>query len=124
MKKFSVNHIKKFFSAVKSSPNRIRGRIDETKKIFKAQYHEARQKPISKRKSAFLGFLAVMAIFGTTMLASVLPAIAKDVPAPKPIANQKLREGLPGEASSGPFLFGVVLGLVFAVVVKILSRDK
>jgi len=139
MKKFTVNRSKKFFSAVKSSPNRIRGRIDETKKIFKAQYHEARQKPISKRKSAFLGFSAVMAIFGTTMLASALPAIAKDVPAPKPtnvapapkpIANQKLREGLggfaaavcAGAASSGSFLLGAVCGIV--VVVGILARDK
>ena len=55
MKKFIVNRSKKFFSAVKSSPNRIRDRIDKAKKIFKAQYHETRQKPISKRKSAFLG---------------------------------------------------------------------
>ena len=130
MKKFTVNRSKKFFSAVKSSPNRIRGRIDETKKIFKAQYHEARQKPISKRKSAFLGFSAVMAIFGTTMLASVLPAIAKDVPAPKSIATQKLRQGLggfaaavcAGAASSGSFLLGAVCGIV--VVIGILARDK
>jgi len=141
MKKFIVNRSKNFFSAVKSSPNRIRGRIDKTKKIFKAQYHEARQKPISRRKSAFLGFSAVMAIFGTTMLAGVLPAIAKDVPAPalkptdvapasKPIVNQKLREGLggfaaavcAGAATSGSFVLGAVWGIV--VVVGILARDK
>ena len=81
MKKFIVNRSKKFFSAVKSSPNRIKGRIDKTTKIFKTQYHEARQKSISKSKSAFLGFSAVMAIFGVTMVAGVLPAIAKDIPA-------------------------------------------
>ena len=130
MKKFIVNRSKKFFSSVKSSPNRIKDRIDKTKKIFKAQYHEARQKPISKKKSAFLGFSAVMAIFGTTMLADISPAIAKDVPAPKPIANQKLREGLggfaaavcAGAASSGSFLLGAICGIV--VVVGILARDK
>lgn len=139
MNKFIVNRSKKIFAVVKSSQNRIKGRIDKTKKIFKAQYHEARQKPISKRKSAFLGFSAVMALFGITMLAGALPDIAKDVPAPKPtdvgptpkpFANQKIRESLggfaaavcAGAASSGSFLLGAVCGIV--VVVGILVRDK
>lgn len=136
MKKFIVNSGKKFVSKVKNGPSRIKGRIEKTKKTFKDQLHEARQKPMSKRKSALLGFSMTLAIFGITMLAPVLPAIAKDIPAPKPtdvapapapILNQKIREGLDGFAAavcagavtSGSFALGAVCGLV--VVLGVLA---
>lgn len=138
MKNVIVNSVKKFVSKVKNDPSRIKGRIDKTKKTFKDQLHEARQKPMSKRKSALLGFSTILAIFGITMLAPVLPAIAKDVPAPKPptdvtpatapIVNQKIREGLGGFAAavcagavtSGSFVLGAACGVV--VVIGVLYR--
>ena len=48
-------------------------------------------KPRSKRKSLVLGFTTVLGIFGVTLLAPILPAVAKDVPknAPKPAPTKK-----------------------------------
>lgn len=51
---------------------------------FKENFSEAKNKPRSKRKSLLLGFTTVLSIFGVTLLASVLPAIAQDVPSPTP----------------------------------------
>jgi hypothetical protein len=126
MKKFIINSGKKFVSKVKNGPSRIKGRIDKTKKTFKDKLHEACQKPMSKRKLTLLGFSMILASFGITMLAPVLQAIAKDVPAPKPtdvapapIVNQKLRERLgvfaiavcAGAATSGSFVLGAPFGI-------------
>lgn len=59
-------------------------KIKKTNETFKEKFTEARKKPVSKRKSLLLGLTTVMGIFSITILAPVLPAIAKDVPAPKP----------------------------------------
>ena len=81
---FIVNSGKKFVSKVRNSPSQVKGPIDKTKKTFKDQFHETLQKPISKRKSALLGFSIILAIFGISMLAPILPAIAKNFPVPSP----------------------------------------
>ena len=53
---------------------------------FKENFSEAKNKPRSKRKSLLLGFTTVVGIFGVTLLAPVLPAVAQNVPqnTPKP----------------------------------------
>lgn len=104
---------------------------------FKKNFDEAKKKPKSKRKSLFLGFTTVLGIFGVTLLAPILPAVAKDLPkdSPKPEPSQvcpaptkqpalqpseQLFSALAGAAasvcglaaSSGSFLVGVACGLV------------
>jgi MFS family permease len=111
---------------------------------FKENFSEAKNKPRSKRKSLLLGFTTVLSIFGLTLLAPVLPAVAKDIPkdAPKPgqvcpspatplvpSPSQLITTGLSGAAAticalaitSGSFLVGGVCGVV--VVVGILKAQ-
>ena len=136
MKKFIVNSGKKFVSKVRNGSSRIKGRIEKTKKTFKDQFHEARQKPMSKRKLALLGFSTIVGMFGITMLASVLPAVARDVPAPKltdiaPAVRQKISEGLGGFAVaiwngaviSGSFMLGAFCGVIVVVGVLDVKTD-
>lgn len=47
---------------------------------FKEKYNEAKTQPISKRKSALLGFTTVLSIFGLVILTPHLAAYAKDIP--------------------------------------------
>jgi hypothetical protein len=111
---------------------------------FKENFYEAKNKPRSKRKSLLLGFTTVFGIFGVTLLASVLPAIAEDVPKnaqkagqvcpsptpqPQSVPSQQIITGLSGAAaticalavSSGPFIIGGVCGVI--VVVGILKAQ-
>ena len=105
---------------------------------FKENFKEAKSQPRSKRKSLFLGFTAVLGIFGVTLLAPVLPAVAKDLPkkGPKPgqvcpaptpqpalAPSEQIITGLAGAAaticglavSSGSFLVGAACGVIVAV---------
>lgn len=90
--------------------------------------------PISKRKAALLGFSMVMAIFGVTLAAKSLPALAEDLqnpdsvtpkPDPKPDAippagNNEIKKALIDTASSvgasaitlSSFALGTALGLI------------
>lgn len=111
---------------------------------FKENFSEAKSKPRSKRKSLFLGFTTVLGIFGVTLLASVLPAVAKDVPkkgakpgevcpaptqTPALVPSQQIISGLSGAAaticalavSSGSFMVGAVCGVI--VVIGILKAQ-
>ena len=48
-----------------------------------SNFEKAKNQPISKRKSLLLGVTTVLGIFGITVVTSVLPAVAKDVPTPQ-----------------------------------------
>ena len=115
---------------------------------FQKNFDQAKKNPKSKRKSLakkyFLGFTTVLGIFGVTLLAPILSAVAKDVPntSPKPgevcpnptkqpatLPSQQIIGGLSGAAaticglaiSSGSFLVGAACGVV--VVVGILKAQ-
>jgi len=106
---------------------KFRSRLDRIKKT--------RNIPKSKRKSALLGFVTVLSIFGVTLLGSSLPVIAKDLPAPGPGSatnpgaatnppcpkqSDEMRKALSGAAASvcalavtsGSFLVGAACGIV------------
>ena len=132
-----------------SAPSKIKNKTTNIKngaQKFKENFSEAKNKPRSKRKSLLLGFTTVLSIFGVTLLASVLPAVAKDVPknTPKPgqvcpspsptpqpalVPSQQIISGLSGAAatmcalaiSSGSFMIGGICGLI--VVVGILKAQ-
>jgi hypothetical protein len=85
-------------------------------------------KPRSKRKSLFFGFSTVLGIFGITLLAPILPAIAKDLPkngavcptpAPAPLPSEKIIGGLAGvcalAATSSSFLIGAAFGVIIVI---------
>lgn len=65
---------------IKSRATNIKNGVQEWKEIFKENFEEARSKPRSKRKSFVLGATTVLSIFGITLLAPVLSAVAKDLP--------------------------------------------
>lgn len=118
-----------------------RNKIQNGVQKFKENVSEAKKKPRSKRKSLFLGFTAVLGIFGVTLLAPVLPAVAKNLPkkgvtpgkvCPAPTQqppSQKIIGGLSGAAAticalavtSSSFLVGAACGVV--VVVGILKSQ-
>jgi hypothetical protein len=110
----------------------IRNRIQK----FKEDFSKAKNKPTSKRKSLLLGFTAVLSIFGVTLLTSVLPAIAENVPKPGQVClvptptpppllmpSQQIVNTLSGiralicalAVTSGSFVIGGVCGLVVAI---------
>lgn len=72
--------MKNILSRVKGN---VRNKITNIKngaQKFSLNFSEAKSKPRSKRKSFFLGVTTVIGIFGLTLLAPVLSAVAKDVP--------------------------------------------
>eukprot|EP00965_Chrysotila_dentata_P088513 2922760-Pleurochrysis_carterae.AAC.1 len=56
-------------------------------KSFLPNLKLAKSKPRSKRKSLFLGFTTVLGIFGVTLVASSLPAVAQDSQIRRPKTN-------------------------------------
>lgn len=132
-------NIKNALSRLKGNVKNKITNIKNGAQKFKENFSEAKSKPRSKRKSLFLGFTTVLGIFGVTLLAPVLPAVAKDVPknTPKPgevcpaptqqpalVPSQKIIAGLSGAAASicafsGSFMVGAVCGVT--VVVGILK---
>jgi len=123
---------------------KISNKIKNGAEKFQKNFSAAKSKPRSKRRSLFLGFATVVSIFGVTLLAPVLPAVAKDLPnkGPKPseicpaptpepalLPSERIVGGLAGAAgsvcalaiSSGSFIVGAACG--FIIVVGILKAQ-
>lgn len=149
MKKFALNLVKKIRNNIRNNiRNKITNgskRVKEINETFKKTLDETRKKPVSKRKSALLGFVTVLAIFGFTVLAPVLPVLAKDIPVSNPcpgpgdiypspsqapVLNEVSRDAFAGFAGSvcglavttGSLAVGVACG--FVVVLGILYVQK
>nr|UZC30173.1 hypothetical protein [Entomoneis sp.] len=129
-------NIKNAFSSLKKNVGNKLANLKNRSQKFKENFEEAKSQPRSKRKSLFLGFSTVLGIFGVTLLTSVLPAVAKDIPkntptpgevCSSPPANQtaiapskEIVKGLSGVAASvcalavtsGSFAVGVACGVV------------
>jgi len=137
-------HIKKALSRLKANSvnkiTNIKNNAQNGAQKFKENFSEAKSKPRSKRKSLFLGFTTVLGIFGLTLLAPVLPAVAKDLtnkgakpaqgcPAPAPtqkpalVPSQQITSAVSGVAAticalavtSGSFMIGAVCGIIIVV---------
>ncbi len=138
------NTLSRFKRNARNKITNIKNKSQNGAQKFKENFYEAKSKPRSKRKSLFLGFTTVLGIFGVTLLAPVLPAVAKDVPkkganpgqvCPAPTSqpalapSQQIITGLSGAAAticalavtSGSFAVGAVCGVI--VVVGILKAQ-
>lgn len=135
------NSLSRFKRNTSNKIKNVKNKAQNAAQKFQKNFSEAKSKPRSKRRSLFLGFATVLSIFGVTLLAPVLPAVAKDLPAkpgevcpaptPKPalVPSQQIVGGLSGAAaticalavSSGSFLIGAVCGVI--VVVGILKAQ-
>jgi len=141
------NTFSRFKQIITNSKNKARNRAQK----FKKNFDEAKNKPKSKRKAFFLGFTTVLGIFAVTLVAPVLPAVAKDLPkqganeaanqaanqicptpAPPPsliIPSAQIVDGLTGAAGavcalaikSGSYLIGGLCGII--VVIGILKAQ-
>jgi len=124
------------------------GKKFETIKVeFNKNYQEAKAKPISKRKSALLGFSTVLGIFGVVLFMPTLAAYAKDIPEKKPTECPKPNQSkqvtpvptairttniLSGAAASvcaaavgsGSFIVGIICGAVVAGGILYAQRHK
>lgn len=120
-------------SRITSIKNKARNGVQK----FKKDFSEAKSKPISKRKSLVLGFSTVLGVFGVTLFASALPAIAKEVPKKNPktdicttpsqqptlAPSEQILKGLSGVAASicalaitsGSFAIGATCGVVIVI---------
>ena len=74
------NLLSRFKQNVRNKITNIKNKAQNGAQKFKEKVSEAKSKPKSKQKSLFLGFATVLGIFGVTLLAPVLPAVAKDLP--------------------------------------------
>ena len=115
-------------------------RIKNKVRTYIKEVQETKELPKSKRKRAAIGMIAVLSIFGISLLGSTLPAVAKDtVPANPPgtcvqpsngkPTSDTLIEGISGAAgvicglavTSSSFIIGGVCGLI--VVIGILKAQ-
>lgn len=134
------NSLSRFKRNTSNKIKNVKNKAQNAAQKFQKNFSEAKSKPRSKRRSLFLGFTTVLSIFGVTLLAPVLPAVAKDLPkkgevcpapTPKPalVPSQQIVGGLSGAAaticalalSSGSFMVGAVCGVI--VVVGILKAQ-
>lgn len=130
------NTFSRFKRNARNRITNIKNKAQNGSQKFKENFHEAKSKPRSKRKSLFLGFTTVLGIFGVALLAPVLPAVAKDLPkkgpnqvspappAPPAVApSDQIVNVLAGAAASvcalaitsGSFMVGAVCGVIVAV---------
>ena len=138
------NSLSRFKRNTSNKIKNVKNKAQNAAQKFQKNFSEAKSKPRSKRRSLFLGFTTVLSIFGVTLLAPVLPAVAKDLPkkgakpgevCPAPtskpalVPSQQIVDGLSGAAaticalavSSGNFMVGAVCGVI--VVVGILKAQ-
>ena len=138
------NSLSRFKRSTSNKIKNVKNKAQNAAQKFQKNFSEAKSKPRSKRRSLFLGFTTVLSIFGVTLLAPVLPAVAKDLPkkgakpgqvcpapTPKPelVPSQQIVAGLSGAAaticalgvSSGSFMVGAVCGVI--VVVGVLKAQ-
>lgn len=140
------NSLSCFQQKIRNKIKNVKNKAQNAAQKFQKNFSEAKSKPRSKRRSLFLGFTTVLSIFGLTVLASVLPAVAKDLskngttpgevrptptqnPKPALVPSQEIVNGFYGAAatiwglavSSGPFIVGAVCGVI--VVVGILKAQ-
>jgi hypothetical protein len=141
------NHMKNLFELKNTIKNRftslkrnVSSKITNLKngsqaQKFKENFNEAKSQPRSKRTSLALGFTTVLSIFGVTLFASTLPAVAKDIPGkgpqpspggappaskPATLPSKEIVKGVSGAAasvcaiavSSGSFVVGAACGLI------------
>lgn len=123
---------------VRNKITNIKNKAQNGAQNFFLNFSEVKSKPRSKRKFLLLGFTTVLDIFGVTLLAPVLSAVAKDLPkngakpgevcpthSPKPdlVSSQQIITGLSGAAATicglaisyGPFIIGAACGIIVAV---------
>lgn len=131
-----MKNIKNSLSGLKQSARNkianVQRKLKNGTQKFQENFAEAKSKPRSKRKSLFFGFSTVLGIFGITLLAPILPAIAKDLPkngakpggvcptpAPAPLPSEKIIGGLAGvcalAATSSSFLIGAAFGVIIVI---------
>lgn len=136
------NSLSRFKKSIGRQVKNVKNKVQNAAQTFQKNVSEAKSEPRSKRRSLSLGFITVLSIFGVTLLAPVLPAVAKDLPkrganpsnvspAPTPavVPSQEITKGLSGAAAticalavtSGSFVIGGVCGVI--VVVGILKAQ-
>jgi cytoskeletal protein RodZ len=131
-------NIKNILSRFKRNAKNKITNIKNGAQKFKENFSEAKSKSRSKRKSLFLSFTTVLGIFGVTLLALLLPAVAKNVSKntakpsevcpsltqqPAVVPSQQIISKLSGAAasicalavSSGSFMIGAVSGVIVLV---------
>lgn len=143
---FSEGHMAKYQKIISSVKEKILTKFKTIKIEFKENYQKAKTQPISKRKSALLGFTTVLGSFGLALFTPRMAAFAKDIPqktptdSPKPNNNQltprqpgpNILNVLSGAAASicaaavgsGSFLVGIICGAVVAGGILYAQRHK
>lgn len=132
------NSLSRFKRNTSNKIKNVKNKAQNAAQKFQKNFSEAKNKPRPKRRSLFLGFTTVLSIFGVTLLAPVLSAVAEDLPkkgakpgevcpAPTPepalVTSQKIVDGLSGASaticalavSSGSFMIGAAFGIILVI---------
>nr|YP_010596589.1 hypothetical protein PKF17_pgp024 [Chrysotila carterae]WAK83225.1 hypothetical protein [Chrysotila carterae] len=72
---------------IRNKVKNLKNKAKNAAQNFSKKISEAKSKPRSKRKSLFLGFTTALGIFGVTLVASSLPAVAQDSQIKRPKTN-------------------------------------